>query len=106
MNEISPHLAYFSILSVIQPACIEDIEKGVAELLGAEHIDRLVNRKWLRRVHDIAQYNGEVINLGNEKYFIAEWARVYAQNEIAGKSVDNLRLFMIKHRRKKDKRGK
>lgn len=101
MSKIDPHFAYFSILSVIQPASIEEIEAEAASVLGVEHVASLVKTGELRWVHEDALKNDAVIKVRDNEYFIARWARSFVRLEGLEKSIDNRRLFMMKLQRKK-----
>ena len=100
MGNINPKSAYFSILSVIQPASIEEVENSVSSLLGDEHLNGLVRRGQLKKVHQKAIRDREVIKVSGRKYFISQWARTNADEEILSRSISNERFFLIKSRRK------
>lgn len=106
MNKVDPHFAYFSILSVIQPASIEDIEESVASILGSEHVDSLVRSGRLRWAHEDARKNKAVIKVNGEEYFITRAAKGFVRLKGLEKSIDNRRLFMLKSHRKQRTRSR
>lgn len=100
MSKIDPRTAYFSILSVIQPASIEEIEDRVRSLLGPEHENSLVRRGALKKVHKKAIKDKEVIKVSRKNYFISQWARKNADEKVLDRSISNERFFMMKSQRK------
>lgn len=106
MSKIDPHFAYFSILSVIQPASIEEIEAEASSVLGPEHGDILVDSGDIRWAHENALKNGAIIKVKKGKYFIARWAKSFVRLEGLEKSIDNRRLFMMKLQRKRRKHSR
>lgn len=105
MDRIKPYVAYFAILSVIQPASIEEIEENVASLLGEEYVDGLVRRGRLRKVHESAKDTTEIIGIGGKRFLISQWARQYTKDVLLmNRSIDNQRFFELKNRRKSYKR--
>lgn len=100
MGKIDPRSAYFSILSVIQPASIEEIENSVSSLLGDEHENSLVRRGQLKKVHQKAIRDREVIKVSGRRYFVSQWARTNADDEILSRSISNERFFLLKAQRK------
>ena len=105
MSKIDPRTAYFSILSVIQPASIEEIEDGVSSLLGPEHKNSLVQRGQLKKVHKKAIKDKEIVKVSGQNYFISQWARNNVDEEILERPVNNERLFLMKSQRRAYRRG-
>lgn len=108
MDEENQYSVYFSVLSIIQPASIDEIEEGVSLFLKEDRAQALVDDGWIRNVHEYAQRNGYVIELGEEKYSISYKSRKILKDELSKKFVDNRRLFLLKYQRKEykgDKRG-
>lgn len=104
MDRDEPYSVYYSILSAIQPASIEEIEESVASLLGAQNLSRFVEDGLLRQAHDYACTNRLVIMITDEKYVISERAEAFVRSEGWGKFIDNRRLFTMKAQRREHRR--
>lgn len=96
MKKVDPHFVYFLILSVIQPASIEEIETSVATLLGPEYVDILVKSGRLRWAHEDAIKNKALIEVKKDVYFMSKWAKRFVRTKGLEKSIDNRRLFLMK----------
>ena len=70
MKRVDPLFAYLSVLAVIQPARIQDIENNAASLLGGELSAWLLEKGLLREAHEDARSNGMVIPVRRGVYFM------------------------------------
>lgn len=100
MKKIDPLFAYFSILAVIQPARIQDIEASAAQLLNAEYARELVEGGHLRKAHEVAREKGMVLTVRKGVYFTAPKARHLVRRAGLERSIDNRRLFLMKSQRR------
>lgn len=103
MDEENQYSVYFSVLSIIQPASIDEIEEGVSLFLKEGNAQGLVDNGWIRNVHEYAQEKGYVIELDKEKYSISNKSKVFLKDVLNDKFVDNRRLFFLKYQRKESK---
>ena len=103
MNKIDPLFAYLSILAVIQPARIQDIEEAAWQLLPADHARKLIDAGQLRAVHKIARGMGLVMQVRRGVYFTSPKAKHLVRREGLGHSIDNRRFFLMKAQRRRYK---
>lgn len=104
MDKDEPYSVYYSVLSVIQPARLEEIEESAIRLLGARGVSRLVGEGLLRQAHIYARNNGLVEDIGSEKYVVSERAEQFVRYEGWGEFIDNRRLFAMKSQRRDTRR--
>lgn len=103
MRRIDPLFAYLSILAVIQPARIQDIETSAAALMEPRYADILVSEGQLRAAHEVARQKGYVIQVRRGVYFTASSAKHLVRREGLERSIDNRRLFLMKAQRRRYK---
>lgn len=103
MKKIDPLFAYFSVLAVIQPARIQDIEASATQLLSPDYADLLLESGQLRTAHETARERGLVIQVRRGVYFIAPKARHLVRRAGLERSIDNRRFFLMKAQRRKYK---
>jgi ABC-type uncharacterized transport system ATPase subunit len=103
VNRVDPLFSYLSILAVIQPARIQDIEAYAERLLGVTSGRVLVDGGLLRTAHDIAREKGYVFQVRRGVYFTAAKARHLVRREGLERSIDNRRLFLMKAQRRRYK---
>jgi hypothetical protein len=103
MKQIDPLFAYFSILAVIQPARIQDIEVCARQLLSLEYAELLLEGGHFRAAHETARERGLVIQVRRGVYFTAPKARHLVRREGLERSIDNRRFFLMKAQRRRYK---
>lgn len=103
MNTVDPLFAYLSILAVIQPARIQDIENAAEQILTKKIAHDLTKYSLLREAHAIARERGLVVQVRRGVYFTAPKARHIVRRVGLEKSIDNSRLFLMKRQRKRYK---
>jgi hypothetical protein len=99
MRKIDPIFIYVSVLSVIQPARVQDIESSASELLPADTYAQIKGRNILRDAHSKAKEMGLVIQVRRGVYAIAQKARHIVRNSGLEREIDNRRLFLMKAQR-------
>ncbi len=103
MKTVDPLFAYLSILAVIQPARIQDIEGAAEQFLTVKIADNLTEHGLLREAHAIARERGLVVQVRRGVYFTAPRARHIVRRAGFEASIDNSRLFLMKRQRKRYK---
>ena len=103
MRTIDPLFAYLSILAVIQPARIQDIEDHAAKLLGRELSIWLNENDKLREAHSDARQNDLVTSVRRGVYFMTPEGRQIVRRVGLERSLDNRRLFLMKAQRRRYK---
>ena len=103
MKRIDPLFAYLSVLSVIQPARIQDIERTAASLLGGELSDWLLEKRLFRDAHGVARDNDLVISVRRGVYFTTSRGRRIVRRKGLEHSIDNRRFFLMKAERRRYK---
>ena len=103
MKKIDPLFAYFSVLAVIQPARIQDIEASAKQLLNPDYANFLLEGGHFRTAHEAARERGLVIQVRRGVYFTAPKARHLVRRAGLERSIDNRRLFLMKEQRRRYK---
>lgn len=103
MRTIDPLFAYLSVLAVIQPARIQDIEEHAAKLLGRELSIWLSENDKLREAHSDARQNDLVTSVRRGVYFMTPAGRQIVRRAGLERSLDNRRLFLMKAQRRRYK---
>ena len=99
MNAINTLEIYLMTLSVVQPARIQDIEKGSYLLFGRKLIKE-IGLDSLRQTHKLARKNELVIAVRRGSYCVSRrGASIIRRGEISSQ-IDNRRLFLMKKERK------
>ncbi|WP_156503044.1 hypothetical protein PJ900_03805 (plasmid) [Tistrella mobilis] len=99
MKRIDPLFAYLSVLAVIQPARIQDIEKYTPDIIGGDLSEWLLSKNLLREAHVAAQTNELVISVRRGLYFLSPSGRRIVRREGLEHSIDNRRFFLMKAQR-------
>jgi hypothetical protein len=97
---VGVEFVYLSVLSVIQPARIQDIERMSGELHGKRG-ERLSATGDLRQFHDVARAEKLVISVRRGLFVLSRSGAQYIRTEPFVRTLDNRRLFLIKARRKR-----
>ena len=103
MSKVDPLFAYLSILAVIQPARIQDIEEYALQLLPADHARILIDAGQLRAAHEIAREKGMVLQVRRGVYFTSPKAKHLVRRGSLARSIDNRRFFLMKSQRRRYK---
>lgn len=103
MSRVDPLFAYLSILAVIQPARIQDIETSSESLLGSELAGWLKERSLLRAAHHTAQQGSFVVPIRRGVYFLTPKGRRVVRRAGLEHSIDNRRFFLMKTQRRRYK---
>lgn len=90
---------YLMTLSVIQPARIQDIEKGAESLFGKEAIDA-IGLDAVRFAHEIALKSGFVIVVRRGSYCVSRSGASIIRHGKISSQIDNRRLFLMKKQRR------
>lgn len=103
MKRVDPLFAYLSVLSVIQPARIQDVEIYSPSFLGNELSKWLLEKELLREAHEDARHNGLVIAVRRGVYFMTPKGKQLVRREGLERSIDNRRFFLMKAQRRRYK---
>lgn len=103
MRTINPLFAYLSILAVIQPARIQDVEGYSAKLLGVQLAGWLNENGRLRDAHADAREHGLVTPVRRGVYFMTPKGKQIVRREGLERSIDNRRFFLMKAQRRRYK---
>lgn len=103
MSKVNPLFAYFSILAVVQPARIQDIEASASLLFNEANAKALVEGGHLRAAHETARARGLVLQVRRGVYFTAPSAKHLVRREGLDQMIDNRRLFLMKAQRRRYK---
>jgi len=100
MKVIDPIFAYISILAVIQPARIQDIEVSAKSILPNAVANGLLERNKLRDAHEHSRNAGLVVPVRRGVYFLTAKGRAIVRRAGLEKGIDNSRLFLMKRQRR------
>ena len=101
MKETDPLFDYLTVLAVIQPARIQDIEEFAHQILPSANVEVAVSEGLFRLSHDIARKEGLVIAVRRGTYFLTPKGREIVRTAGLHKEIDNMRLFLMKAQRKR-----
>ena len=101
MRTSDPVFAYLTILAVIQPARVQDIEASAKDVLGLQLGEWLLQDKRIRSAHDVARNSNLVYQVRRGVYFLAPAARLIVRRTGLERSIDNSRMFLMKDQRKR-----
>lgn len=101
MKKIDPLFLYLTVLSVVQPARIQDIEAAASEVLPNESYLQMIQEELFRFAHASARELGLIIQVRKGVYVIANAARGIVRNSGLERELDNRRLFLMKAQRKR-----
>lgn len=90
---------YLMTLSVVQPARIQDIEKGSYLLFGKKIIDE-IGLDSLRQTHDLARKGELVIAVRRGSYCVSRRGASIIRRGKISSQIDNRRLFLMKKERR------
>ena len=99
MNTINTLEIYLMTLSVVQPARIQDIEKGSYLLFGRELIEE-IGPDSLRQTHKLARKNELIIAVRRGSYCVSRRGASIIRRGGISSQIDNRRLFLMKKERK------
>jgi hypothetical protein len=100
MNIVDPLFSYLTVLAVIQPGRIQDIELYAVDILPAGLADSLVSTGALRTAHAIARDKGYVVQVRRGTYFLTAQGREVVRKKGLQQNLDNVRIFLMKDQRK------
>lgn len=101
MNRVDPLFAYLSVLSVIQPARIQDVEASAESLLGSKLASWLNDKDLLRQAHLDARNSDFVVAVRRGVYFTTPRGRQIVRRAGLEQSIDNSRFFLMKSQRQR-----
>ena len=103
MKKVDPLFAYLSVLAVIQPARIQDIEASAASFLGRELAEWILVKNQFRKSHEDARSNGLVVAVRRGVYFLTPKGTRLVRRGGLEHSIDNRRFFLMKGQRRRYK---
>lgn len=101
MSISDPLFSYLTVLAVIQPGRIQDIEMYAPEILPDGISAPLLASGAFRQAHIFAQENGYVLPVRRGTYFLTARGREVVRRNGLHKHLDNLRMFLMKDQRRK-----
>ena len=101
MNIPDPLFSYLTVLAVIQPGRIQDVELYAPDVLPLGVGDQLLASDALRDAHGFARENGYVMQVRRGTYFLTAKGRELVRRNGLHKQLDNLRMFLMKDQRRK-----
>ena len=99
MTTIDPLQIYLMTLSVVQPARIQDIEKGSYLLFGRKLIEE-IGPDSMRQTHELARKDELVIAVRRGSYSISRRGASIIRHGKIPSQIDNRRLFLMKKERR------
>jgi hypothetical protein len=103
MKKIDPIFLYLTVLSVVQPARIQDIEAAASEILPGDSYTQMIQNDLFRSAHGSARDLGLITQVRKGVYIITSAARGIVRNSGLERELDNRRLFLMKAQRKRYK---
>lgn len=103
MKKADPLFSYLTILAVIQPARIQDIESSAASFLGSELARWFQENDLLKEAHTTARTRGLVLPVRRGVYFLTTEGKQIVRRQGLEHSIDNRRLFLMKEQRRRYK---
>jgi len=100
MSNVDPLFVYMSVLAVIQPARIQDIEKSAKKLIAKKTYDWMMKKELFRSTHKHAKEVGLVIQVRRGVYFTSSGAKSIVRHAGFQRNIDNRRLFLMKEQRR------
>lgn len=101
MSVSDPLFSYLTVLSVIQPGRIQDVERYASEILPSDISETLLSSGVLREAHLFARIHGYVLQVRRGSYFLTAKGREVVRRDGFHKELDNLRLFLMKGQRRR-----
>lgn len=101
MKSADPLFSYLTILAIIQPARIQDVEASASDYLKPQLVDWLLKDDRLRAAHESARSHNLVIQVRRGVYFLTAKGRALVRRSNLEKSIDNRRLFLMKAQRRR-----
>lgn len=92
---------YLSILAVIQPARVQDIERYATEILPGDYVEAAVREGIYRSAHEEARLTKLVTSIKRGTYFLTPAGREVVRRNDLHKEIDNIRLFLMKTQRRR-----
>ena len=96
MIKINPVIAYMVILSVIQPASVEEIEKSAAKLFGANWAAKMVKYNALREAQETAVNLNLIKEVENNIYNVTPKGSAFVKKAKMNDAVDEKRIYFLK----------
>ena len=96
MIKINPVIAYMVILSIIQPASVEEIEKNAAKFFGADWAARMIKYKALRDAHETAMNLKLIVEAENFKFNVTSKGSNFVNLARMKNAVDKKRIYFLK----------
>lgn len=103
MKGANPLFSYLSVLAIIQPARIQDIETSSMQYLDFKLASWLQENNRLRIAHETARNTGLVTQIRRGVYFMTPTGRQIVRRAGLELSIDNRRMFLMKQQRKRYK---
>lgn len=101
MNLSDPLFSYLTVLSVIQPGRVQDVELYAPDILPSGVSEPLLTSGALREAHAFAKENGYVTPIRRGTYFLTAKGRELVRRNGLHKQLDNIRMFLMKDQRRK-----
>lgn len=101
MKYADPLFSYLTILAIIQPARIQDVENSASSYFKPELAEWLRANERLRGAHESARARNFVIQVRRGVYFLTPSGRAVVRRSLLERSIDNRRLFLMKAQRKR-----
>lgn len=100
MTYTDPLFTYLTILSIIQPARIQDIENYAPSIIPSEIYDTMIFANSFREVHAFARDNNYILSVRKGTYFLTAKGRAVVRRKNFYRELDNSRIFLMKDQRK------
>lgn len=97
---MNPLFAYMTVLAVIQPARVQDIERAAAHVLPASMAHQLSDGA-MRSAHEEARNAGLVLTVRRGVYVLSRTAWSVIRTQGLQRELDNRRIFLIKSQRRR-----
>lgn len=101
MSIADPLFSYLTVLAVIQPGRVQDVELYALDVLPSDVSEPLLASGALREAHNFARENGYIVQVRRGTYFLTARGRELVRRNGLHKQLDNLRMFLMKDQRRK-----
>ncbi|QFU07182.1 hypothetical protein PARPLA_00874 [Rhodobacteraceae bacterium THAF1] len=101
MEITTPLFDYLTVLAVIQPGRIQDIEQFAPQILPRDDVGESVEHGIFRLAHDEARKLNLVTQVKRGTFFLTPAGREEVRRASLHKEIDNMRLFLMKAQRKR-----
>ncbi|PYG29839.1 hypothetical protein C8N36_1074 [Pelagimonas varians] len=103
MSVLDPLFSYLTVLSVIQPGRVQDVERFAPDILPQGTAEELIETGAFREAHYFARVHGHISPVRRGTFFLTAKGREVVRRDGLHKELDNLRLFLMKGQRGKYK---